>query len=109
MFWLIPIFAGIVVAGGFWDDVRDWYTENVEAWLSELGVVGDALKKGFVEIDKVMVRGRRVVRRAIAFFQKAKRYYKKTTEEEVEEDDLPNDVRESIRKEQKVVLELKES
>jgi hypothetical protein len=109
MWFLIPILAGVVAAGVFWNEIRDWYTTHVEAWLTELGLVGEALKKGFVEIDKVMVRGRRVVKRAVAYFQKAQRYYKKTTEEEVDMDDLPDDVRDAIRKDEKIVMELQQS
>ena len=110
MLWLIlPILAGVVVAASvFWDAIRDWYTQRIEQWLSNLGPVGTFLKKGFVEIDKVMVRGRRIVKRAIAFFQKAQQYYKQTTEEEITMDDLPDDVREAVRRDEKVVLEMQE-
>jgi hypothetical protein len=106
-FWLIiPIIAGVVAAGVFWDHIREWFTERIRQWEGRW--LGAVLRKGFVEIDKLVVPMRRVVKRAIAFFQKANRYYKETTEEEITMDDLPADVREAVRRDEKIVLEMQE-
>ena len=35
MFWVIvPLLAGIAIAGAFWDEIREWYTEHLERWLA---------------------------------------------------------------------------
>ena len=104
MWWFLGLVTGLVVAGIFWDDIREWYTEQVDAWRKELGRFAIVLDRGFIEIDKVMTKARRIVKRAIAYIQVKEKVYKKTTTEEIDHEDLPEDVQESLRRRKRVAV-----
>lgn len=99
MFWVIPLIISGAVVSYYWDDIAAWFQDVVLTWLDEMGVPTEALRRGFVEIDRLMTRGRRFVKRIVAHIQNSNgKIVKRVYEEEICADEVPDEVRNELSK-----------
>lgn len=108
MIWFLLLAAGAatVTVATFWDEIRTWWMKIIDPLLEKFGLT--SVRKAFVEFDRVVVRARRIVKRAIAYFQVSKeKAIKQTTEEEINLSDVPTDIQSHLMKGNKVLCTMK--
>ena len=102
-FWLFCWFVASAVVAvavlSYWDRIRDWAVDLAHGWVRR--TLGDNAERALIEtvvrLDRVIVAGRRWVRRTVVARLGENRSEQTVVVEEVPEEDLPKSVRRELK------------
>ncbi len=96
---LVPLALVTMTVAAFWEDIREWAVDLAHGWVRRtLGKGAERLlTDAIVVLDRVMVAGRKTVRRAVYGKVSGTKGRQHIVTEEVPFEDLPESVQAELR------------